>query len=87
MKTNNSLKHGGYLCGIPGQTCDSGDWRQHYADYLPDYFPLPHPSPRNIRWFRTNPWFEAEVLPALQMQLAQILQASHAHRRLRPVSR
>ena len=37
MKTNNSLKRGGYLCGIPGQTCDSGDWRQHYADYLVQY--------------------------------------------------
>jgi glucuronoarabinoxylan endo-1,4-beta-xylanase len=37
MKTNNSLKFGGYLCGVPGQTCDSGDWRQHYADYLVQY--------------------------------------------------
>lgn len=45
---------------------------QHYADYLPDYFPLPHPSPRNIRWFRTNPWFEAEVIPALRKRLRRI---------------
>jgi glucuronoarabinoxylan endo-1,4-beta-xylanase len=37
MKTNNDLKNGGYLCGIPGQTCSSGDWRQHYADYLVQY--------------------------------------------------
>jgi uracil-DNA glycosylase len=46
---------------------------QHYTDYLPDYFPLPHPSPRNNRWFRNNPWFETEVLPALQAQLANIM--------------
>jgi uracil-DNA glycosylase len=42
---------------------------RHYRDYLPDYFPLPHPSPRNIRWFRNHPWFEAEVIPALREQL------------------
>jgi uracil-DNA glycosylase len=41
---------------------------RQYRDYLPDYFPLPHPSPRNIRWFRTHPWFEAEVIPALREQ-------------------
>ena len=46
---------------------------QHYSDYLPDYFPLPHPSPRNNRWFRNNPWFETEVLSALQAQLANIM--------------
>jgi uracil-DNA glycosylase len=50
-----------------------GETVQHYTSYLPDYFPLPHPSPRNIRWFRNNPWFEAEVLPALQARLAHIL--------------
>jgi len=50
-----------------------GETVRHYADYLPDFFPLPHPSPRNIRWFRTNPWFEAEVLPALRRRLGKIL--------------
>ena len=39
---------------------------RNFEHYLPDYFPLPHPSPRNIRWFRNNPWFEEEVLPALR---------------------
>ena len=38
------------------------DWQS----CLPEYFPLPHPSPRNIRWFRNNPWFETEVLPAFR---------------------
>jgi O-glycosyl hydrolase len=37
MKTNNSLKGGGFLCGVPGQECPSGDWRQHFADYLVQY--------------------------------------------------
>lgn len=37
MKTNNSLKNGGYLCGLPGQSCPNGDWRQHFANYLIQY--------------------------------------------------
>lgn len=40
---------------------------------LPDFFPLPHPSPRNIRWFRNHPWFETEVLPAFQERIMAIL--------------
>jgi uracil-DNA glycosylase len=32
--------------------------------------PLPHPSPRNVRWFLDHPWFEAELLPALRQILA-----------------
>ena len=39
---------------------------RNWKDYLPDYFPLPHPSPRNIRWFKLNPWFEADAIPALR---------------------
>ncbi len=37
-----------------------------YNDYLPRYFPLPHPSWRTGEWERRNPWFTAEVLPALR---------------------
>jgi uracil-DNA glycosylase len=37
-----------------------------YRDYLPRYFPLPHPSWRTGEWERRNPWFTAEVLPALR---------------------
>jgi uracil-DNA glycosylase len=39
---------------------------RNFRKYLPDYFPLVHPSPRNIRWFRQNPWFENEVIPVLK---------------------
>ena len=35
-------------------------------DFLPDYFPLPHPSPRNRYWRMQNPWFEQEVVPELR---------------------
>ncbi|MGE5292361.1 MAG: cellulose binding domain-containing protein [Micromonosporaceae bacterium] len=37
MKTNNSDTGGGTLCGVPGATCSSGDWRQAYANYLIQY--------------------------------------------------
>ena len=47
---------------------------QNWKDYLPDYFPLPHPSPRNIRWFRLNPWFESEVIPSLRDNINHIYQ-------------
>jgi O-glycosyl hydrolase len=37
MKTNGNDTNGGTLCGVPGATCPSGDWRQAYADYLAQY--------------------------------------------------
>ncbi|MCY7398575.1 MAG: uracil-DNA glycosylase family protein [Sphingomonas bacterium] len=37
-----------------------------FRDYLPKYFPLPHPSWRSRPWATNNPWFETEVLPALR---------------------
>ena len=36
------------------------------ADYLPTYFPLPHPSPRNNIWQAKHPWFVEEILPLLK---------------------
>lgn len=44
-----------------------------WREYLPDFFPVPHPSPRNLRWFKINPWFEAEVLPELRQRCRAIL--------------
>jgi uracil-DNA glycosylase len=46
----------------------------HFADYLPDYFPLPHPSPRNRFWLSRHPWFAQQVLPALHRRVAMVLQ-------------
>ncbi len=45
----------------------------HFADYLPDYFPLPHPSPRNRFWLSRNPWFVQDVLPRLRRQVRAAL--------------
>jgi uracil-DNA glycosylase len=45
------------------------DWRT----YWPAMLPLPHPSPRNNRWLKQNPWFEAELLPELRARIDQLL--------------
>ena len=37
-----------------------------WREFWPDHLPLPHPSPRNIRWFKANSWFETDVIPVLQ---------------------
>ncbi|RDL32126.1 (Trans)glycosidase [Venustampulla echinocandica] len=37
MKTNNNENNGGYLCGVSGHGCSSGDWKQAYANYLVQY--------------------------------------------------
>ena len=44
-------------------------WRAH----APRLFPLPHPSWRNTGWLKKNPWFEAELLPALRTRIAEVL--------------
>ncbi|KAJ9150710.1 Glycoside hydrolase family 30 protein [Pleurostoma richardsiae] len=37
MKSNNNENNGGTLGGMPGVNCQSGDWRQAYANYLLAY--------------------------------------------------
>ena len=39
---------------------------RNFKKYLPDFFVLPHPSPRNNIWMAKNPWFREEVIPVLQ---------------------
>jgi uracil-DNA glycosylase len=46
---------------------------RNYKDYLPSYFPIVHPSPRNGIWMRRNPWFETAVVPQLQRHVKQVL--------------
>lgn len=46
---------------------------RNFHRYLPDYLPLPHPSPRNFIWRAKNPWFESEVLPVLKDRVQEIL--------------
>lgn len=40
-----------------------------FRDYLPAFFPLPHPSWRNLLWLKRNPWFERDVIPALRRRV------------------
>lgn len=44
-----------------------------YKEFEPNYFPVPHPSPRNRIWQKKNPWFEAKVVPALRKKVKDIL--------------
>ncbi len=44
-----------------------------WPGFGPDYFPLPHPSPRNQPWLKRHAWFETEVLPALRQQVGTLL--------------
>lgn len=47
-----------------------GNWRSSW----PRVIPLPHPSPRNNRWMRRNPWFEGQLLPMLRKRVSAVLE-------------
>ena len=44
-----------------------------WAEYFPEYVPLPHPSPRNTPWFQRNSGFEQQLLPELRSRIAALL--------------
>lgn len=44
-----------------------------YQEYLPDYFVLPHPSPRNNIWLKKNAWFENNNIDELQNRIRLII--------------
>lgn len=46
---------------------------RNYEEYLPEYFPVVHPSPLTIGWRRRNDWFDAEVVPALRERVQRII--------------
>jgi uracil-DNA glycosylase family 4 len=46
---------------------------RNYKKFLPEYFVLPHPSPRNNIWMKRNEWFKNEVLPDLKKEIIQRL--------------
>lgn len=46
------------------------------SEYLPEFFPLPHPSPRNRLWMKNNSWFERDVLPQLRRRVNACLRAA-----------
>ncbi len=45
-----------------------------WAEYGPDFLPLPHPSWRNNAWLKKNPWFEIQVLPELRTRVAELIE-------------
>jgi len=46
---------------------------KRWRETTPELVPMPHPSPRNNRWLRNNPWFEAEVVPWLRTRVRSVL--------------
>ncbi|WP_233838160.1 uracil-DNA glycosylase family protein [Paraburkholderia sp. ZP32-5] len=51
----------------------STDTLVRWRELGPAVMPLPHPSPRNIAWFKRNPWFDGEVLPTLRERVTAAL--------------
>ncbi len=47
-----------------------------HAQTLPKRMALPHPSPRNNLWLKRNPWFEAQVLPAVQRRVRRVIRSA-----------
>lgn len=46
-----------------------GAWKE----FRPGVLPLPHPSPRNNRWLRENPWLEEDLVPYLRRRVRAVL--------------
>ncbi|CAK7193111.1 hypothetical protein COMNV_01324 [Commensalibacter sp. Nvir] len=46
---------------------------QNFRSYLPQFFPLPHPSWRTLAWAKKNPFFEQDVLVELRTLMKKIL--------------
>jgi len=60
--------------GDGGMTGAVGRWREQLAaPGTPRRVALPHPSWRNNAWLAANPWFAAELLPALRGEIRRLL--------------
>ncbi len=49
------------------------DTVKSWREFTPKCLPLPHPSPRNNRWLKQNPWFVDDVIPYLQRRIKTLL--------------
>ncbi len=90
MKTNGTENNGGTLCGVPGTSCPSGDWRLAYANYLAQYIrdyqsediPTSYIGPVNEPGFTTG-YSSMDMTPAQMADfdavLGQALRASQLH--------
>ncbi|MEQ9592021.1 MAG: uracil-DNA glycosylase family protein [Cyclobacteriaceae bacterium] len=63
-----------YLRGLAKSTLT--ETVRSYEAYLPRYFTLPHPSPRNNIWMKKNSWFEKQLIPILQERVNSALNRS-----------
>lgn len=43
-----------------------------FKEFMPQFLPLPHPSPRNRIWMKKNQWFENELLPELKLHIENL---------------
>ena len=57
----------------PTLTQNVRNWREAFETLDPPVMVLPHPSWRNNAWIRKNPWFEAEVIPAVQREVKRLV--------------
>jgi uracil-DNA glycosylase len=66
--------HLGDSGGRTGMTETVKAWQLRLtAGVKPRRVPLPHPSWRNNGWLTANPWFEAELLPAIRAEVRRLL--------------
>jgi len=75
MKTNDSVDNGGTLCGVPGASCASGDWRQAYANYLTQY--ARDYAAAGIRLSYVGPENEANIGPGYDSMLLSPAQTAN----------
>ena len=47
---------------------------RRWRDWAPRRFAVPHPSWRNSGWLKANPWFEAELVPALRARVREVME-------------
>lgn len=57
----------GYLPIASAETLT--DTVRNYQKFLPERFPLVHPSPLNFRWHARNPWFVTDVVKDLRQHI------------------
>nr|WP_067293821.1 uracil-DNA glycosylase family protein [Marinobacterium profundum] len=58
---------------VPGKYASLTETVLHWRELPADCLPLPHPSPRNQRWLKSNPWFDDELVPELRLRVQQAL--------------
>ena len=46
---------------------------KNWKEYQPEYFVLPHPSPRNNIWLKKNPWFEKKLVPKVAKKVKGLI--------------